>query len=78
MTDRQKATEILTRMYQQEIQPDEILEHLIFNFLSGKQGKKKHQEHLHLLSRIRNPLPRINLVLQKPLPVLDCHTLREK
>ena len=38
MTDRQKATEILTRMYQQEIQPDEILEHLIFNFLSGKQA----------------------------------------
>jgi|Laugresbdmm110dd_1035094.scaffolds.fasta_scaffold06166_2 hypothetical protein len=38
MTDRQKATAILTRMYQQEIQPDEILEHLIFNFLSGKQA----------------------------------------
>jgi hypothetical protein len=38
MTDRQKATEILSRMYDLGISPDEILEHIIYNFLSGSEA----------------------------------------
>jgi hypothetical protein len=38
MTDRQKATEILTRMYDLEISPDQILEHILYNFLSGSEA----------------------------------------
>ncbi len=38
MTDRQKATEILSRMYDLEISPDQILEHIIYNFLSGSEA----------------------------------------
>ena len=38
MTDRQKATEILERMYSLEVRPDEILEHIIYNFLSGSEA----------------------------------------
>lgn len=38
MTDRQKATEILDRMYELGIGPDEILEHIIYNFLSGSES----------------------------------------
>ena len=35
MTDRQKAIKILEEMYQLGITPDTILEHFIFNYLSG-------------------------------------------
>lgn len=38
MTDRQKATEILERMYELEVRPDEILEHIVYNFLSGSEA----------------------------------------
>jgi hypothetical protein len=38
MTDRQKATQILERLYSLGISPDQILEHIIFNFLSGSQS----------------------------------------
>jgi hypothetical protein len=38
MTDRQKATEILSRMYDLGISPDQILEHILFNFLSGSEA----------------------------------------
>jgi len=38
MTDRQKATEILSRMYDLGISPDQILEHIIYNFLSGSEA----------------------------------------
>jgi hypothetical protein len=38
MTDRQKATEILSRMYDLGISPDEILEHILYNFLSGSEA----------------------------------------
>jgi hypothetical protein len=38
MTDRQKATQILETLYSLEISPDQILEHIIFNFLSGSQA----------------------------------------
>ena len=38
MTDRQKATEILSRLYDLGISPDEILEHILYNFLSGSEA----------------------------------------
>ena len=38
MTDRQKATEILSRLYDLGISPDQILEHILFNFLSGSEA----------------------------------------
>jgi len=38
MTDRQKATEILSRMYDLGVSPDEILEHIVYNFLSGSEA----------------------------------------
>lgn len=38
MTDRRKATEILERMYDWGISPDQILEHIIYNFLSGSEA----------------------------------------
>ena len=38
MTDRQKATEILSRMYDLGISPDQILEHILYNFLSGSEA----------------------------------------
>jgi hypothetical protein len=38
MTDRQKATEILSRLYDLGISPDQILEHIIYNFLSGSEA----------------------------------------
>jgi hypothetical protein len=38
MTDRQKATEILSRMYDLGISPDQILEHIVYNFLSGSEA----------------------------------------
>jgi hypothetical protein len=38
MTDRQKATQILESLYVEGISPDRILEHIIFNFLSGKEA----------------------------------------
>jgi len=38
MTDRQKVTQILENLYSLEISPDQILEHIIFNFLSGSQA----------------------------------------
>jgi len=38
MTDRQKATEILSRMYDLGVSPDEILEHILYNFLSGSEA----------------------------------------
>ena len=38
MTDRQKATEVLSRLYDLGISPDQILEHIIYNFLSGSEA----------------------------------------
>ena len=38
MTDRQKATEVLSRLYDLGISPDEILEHILYNFLSGSEA----------------------------------------
>lgn len=38
MTDRQKATEILSRMYDLGVSPDQILEHIVYNFLSGSEA----------------------------------------
>ena len=38
MTDRQKATEILSRMYDLGVSPDQILEHILYNFLSGSEA----------------------------------------
>ena len=38
MTDRQKATEVLSRLYDLGISPDQILEHIIYNFLSGSES----------------------------------------
>lgn len=38
MTDRQKSTEILSRLYDLGISPDQILEHILFNFLSGSEA----------------------------------------
>lgn len=38
MTDRQKATQILERLYSVGVSPDQILEHIIFNFLSGSES----------------------------------------
>jgi len=38
MTDRQKATEILSRMYDLGFSPDQILEHILYNFLSGSEA----------------------------------------
>ena len=38
MTDRQKATEILSRLYDLGISPDQILEHILYNFLSGSEA----------------------------------------
>jgi hypothetical protein len=38
MTDRQKATQILETLYSVGVSPDQILEHIIFNFLSGSQA----------------------------------------
>jgi hypothetical protein len=38
MTDRQKATQILETLYSAGISPDKILEHLVFNYLSGSEA----------------------------------------
>jgi hypothetical protein len=38
MSDRQKATDLLETLYSEGISPDRILEHIIFNFLSGKEA----------------------------------------
>jgi hypothetical protein len=38
MTDRQKATEVLSRLYDLGISPDQILEHILYNFLSGSEA----------------------------------------
>jgi len=38
MTDRQKATEILSRMYDLGVSPDQILEHILYNLLSGSEA----------------------------------------
>ena len=38
MTDRQKATEVLSRLYDLGISPDQILEHIIYNVLSGSEA----------------------------------------